>query len=369
MDLLLDELRAQETRFVDTLLKSSSVDGADRASRSSLRAELERARAEQIRLQEASRAQQAQLDSLRSHAHGEPGALVERGVEPEPFRAIHAVRAHVTERARTDTLAAAEPAEPAARGSEPSLAAAIAQNASRITRVERAVEDLRDQLGSIDDKLARILLLGSGCREATPVGERERNLAGGDANLSDQAASPHASGAMPATPPSRARSRLQRSESADAKPPAGGASPAEADGAVLRLEQLSLKYEALKRKFARQTIREAELHGYLMTAPTLSSQPVTARAPAVSAPTRTPPSSVRSSARQSAATARPASARTPAAVRPRPAAGKENAAHDGRARLPSHAQVPLKSGAATPRGRSSPAPPRTAHAIMLIPSS
>lgn len=289
MDSLLDELRVQETNYYESLVKSAGVDGAGSASRSSLRAELERARAEQMRLQDAAREQQAQLEQLRSRSAVEISSLEERVLEHERLRRAEEARdalrsksiglesARNSERGDVRGLTVVEAADdgelstrssswrpaqaqhlPAAQSGPPQavtmppadLLAAVALNASHIARVEQSVDALASQMRAIDEKLARVIELGllaqtedrahkvppsrSLFRPSEPA-EESGSYGGGGSRTTEQ------------------RTELREADQARA----------EADTAK-RLSVMSAKYEALKKKFARQTIREAELHGYLL---------------------------------------------------------------------------------------------------------
>lgn len=297
MDHLLDELHMQENNYFESLVKSAGLEGAARSSsRSSLRAELERARAEQMRLQEAAREQQVQLEQLRAHSAVEVGPLEGRTAEQERARRQEAQyfappawdsRAPTADGAldgsrpggwRPAYGAAAAPGPrqphafdagstraPQAAGTPPAdLAAAVARNASHIARVEAAVDALAAQLRATDEKLARALAAletrspSRASVPAAPVAERARK-----------------------TPPSRA---LFRSAGSDEERGAGqdaADARAEAEAAHARLSTMSAKYDALKKKFARQTIREAELHGYLLQHGAPPSPPASVRSPAV----------------------------------------------------------------------------------------
>ncbi|KAJ1622067.1 hypothetical protein T492DRAFT_1065043 [Pavlovales sp. CCMP2436] len=318
MDTLLTELHEQESRYHDSLLKGPGLDvprltglpvnRADRvsSSRNSLRAELERARAEQLRLQEAARSQSVQLEQLRSQSAAELGSLESRVLEQERLRREEAAQVREPGCATFDERAAepagrggraislgaadgshAQPPLPlplaapfAQPGSQPGsldLAVAVSLNSAHIGRIERAVDELRTQLGSIDAKLAHVLALGSPARDT------------------------------PRSQP-RSRSLFVAPSDADVAVAAPGGPHSEADAALRRLSQMTSKYNALKEKLARQTIREAELHGFLLTQSAQQQPPSHGSSPADSGraqPAATPrPASERRARGRTAKTAR-----------------------------------------------------------------
>lgn len=318
METLLDELKQQEDKYFDSLLKTSGVDAAtaERSSRSTLRSELERARAEQLQLQEKAREQEAQIEAYRSHAQTEvqsleqrlrdfeavrrdesvkhteqlellqaqvttsapseenkSSSLAELADEPPPRRHGSARRSRGggSSSARLDAdppsarLARSPPAPASTRDSERAEAAPVerqlADNRERMDRLEHELLDVRDNVDALREQVAALLRAGVDGREPRP-------------RLSAAAAA--SSAASPAASP-RSRSPAAAQE----------APPHDASQALRRLQEVSSKYETLKRKFARQTVREAELHGYLLhnpaagvTAPKPArTSSVTARAP------------------------------------------------------------------------------------------
>ncbi|KAG8465524.1 hypothetical protein KFE25_002831 [Diacronema lutheri] len=279
MDTLLEELRVQEGNYYESLVRSAGVEGADRmvSSRSSLRAELERARAEQMRLRDAARAQQAQLELLRAHnAPADGGSLEARALERERHGREEAARGPLRAVAELDAVdGGGAGGEGSARptgvppGTPAQLAADVAAQGARLARVERSVDELGALLRAIDGKLSRALARGSPARVAE-VGTADGNVrarktppsrelfARADAGVSDDDAGELDGDADHGRTGGRGRHR-------DGVPAAErGAAADEATATHARLSEVSAKYEALKKKFARQTIREAELHGFLI---------------------------------------------------------------------------------------------------------